>query len=134
MNSRTEPSGPARAGFFIYAKDVEHLAGFYEALAGMRRLRNDSELVVLQSADMQLLIHALPAAIAENIHIASPPVRRADTALKFFFTVPGLAWARETAASLGGTVLQEQYQGPGFIVCNAMDPEGNVFQVRESLV
>jgi len=28
-------------------------------------------------------------------------------------------------------VFSEQWQGPGFVVCNAMDPEGNVFQVRE---
>ena len=34
--------------------------------------------------------------------------------------------------ALGGQLFDERWQGPGFVVCNAMDPEGNVFQVRET--
>jgi predicted enzyme related to lactoylglutathione lyase len=125
-------SGPARAGLFIYAKDLERVASFYEAVVGMSRLRNDGELVVLDSPDIQLLVHLIPPQYASDIEIPSPPVRREQTALKFFFTVPGIARARETAARLGGEVFSENWQGPGFVVCNAMDPEGNVFQIREA--
>jgi predicted enzyme related to lactoylglutathione lyase len=32
----------------------------------------------------------------------------------------------------GGEVFTEPWEGPGFRVCNACDPEGNIFQVRES--
>jgi predicted enzyme related to lactoylglutathione lyase len=53
--------------------------------------------------------------------------------LKFFFTVPSLAKARAIASNLGGEIFNENWNGPGFIVCNAMDPEGNVFQVRETV-
>lgn len=122
---------PARAGLFIYAKDLERVARFYEAIAGMRRLRSDAELVVLDNADIQLLVHLIPAQFAAKVLIATPPQRREQTALKFFLTVPGLASARELAASLGGEVFMEGWQGPGFTACNAMDPEGNVFQARE---
>ncbi|HEU4613995.1 MAG TPA: hypothetical protein VFS15_18000, partial [Kofleriaceae bacterium] len=73
----------------------------------------------------------IPAAIAERIVITSPPERREDTALKFFFTVPSIEAARATAVSLGGAVFDERWNGPGFVVCNACDPEGNIFQVRE---
>jgi len=123
--------GPARAGLFIYALDPERVADFYCAVAGMARLHATPELIVLESADIQLLVHRIPPPFAEGIVITSPPQRREDTALKFFFSVPSLAAARLAARAAGGEVFAENWQGPGFTVCNGMDPEGNVFQVRE---
>lgn len=125
-------SGPARAGLFIYAKDLTRLAKFYESFLGMTRAHATPDLVVLRSPDIQLTLHAMPPAIAASITISDPPAKRDNTALKFFFTVPSLAQAQDLAPSLGGEVLQEQWRGPGFTVCNAVDPEGNIFQVRES--
>jgi predicted enzyme related to lactoylglutathione lyase len=124
--------GPARAGLFVYAKDAERLATFYASVAGMVRLHATDELIVLDSADIQLLVHRIPAAIAAGIEITSPPQRREDTALKFFFTVPSIEAAKATATRLGGDVSGERWNGPGFVVCNAYDPEGNIFQVRET--
>lgn len=124
-------AGPARAGLFIYAVDAPRVAAFYAAVAGMQQLHARDELIVLESPDIQLLIHAIPPHIAAGIEIGSPPRKREDTALKFFFTVPSLAEARAQAARLGGEVFDENWQGPGFVICNAMDPEGNVFQLRE---
>ena len=126
--------GPARAGLFVYAKDQERIARFYQVIADMTRLHVEAELTVLESADIQLLVHRIPPGIAAGIQITSPPARRQDTALKFFFTVSSLEAAREKAAELGGEVGNENWTGPGFIVCNAMDPEGNVFQLREIMV
>ena len=126
-------SGPARAGLFVYAKDLERVSKFYESVARMSRIHETDELTVLESPDIQLLVHKMPGQIAENIVISSPPQKRENTALKFFFTVPSLVKAREVASSLGGEVFNENWNGPGFVVCNAMDPEGNVFQVRENV-
>lgn len=128
-----DAGGPARAGLFVYATDLERLASFYEALAGMRRLHQTAELVVLQSPDIQLLIHRVPRAVADDIVITSPPQRRDRTALKFFFTVAGIGPASALANRLGGAVFAEQWAGPGFVARNACDPEGNVFQIRESV-
>jgi len=125
-------AGPARAGLFVYAKDMDRVAAFYEGLAGMLRLHATDDLVVLQSPDIQLLVHRIPAQIAEGIVISAPPRRRDETALKFFFTVRSIAAATALAQQLGGLVYPEQWRGPGFLVNNACDPEGNVFQVRES--
>jgi predicted enzyme related to lactoylglutathione lyase len=122
--------GPARAGLFLYALDMEAIAAFYAAIVGMETLSQTADLRVLEAPDMQLLVHRIPAAIAATISLSSPPLRREDTALKFFFTVPSLAEAREKARALGGEVGNENWQGPGFIACNAVDPEGNVFQLR----
>jgi predicted enzyme related to lactoylglutathione lyase len=124
-------TGPARAGLFLYVKDPARLASFYEAVLGMVRLRVTDELIVLQSPQIQLIIHAIPASIAATIVITSPPRKRENSAMKFFFTVPSLEAAQEIASTLGGEVYPEQWNGPGFRVRNACDPEGNVFQVRE---
>lgn len=125
--------GPAAAGVLIYAKDFQSLAGFYEQVLGMRRLHEDAHVIVLESAVLQLVIHALPAEIAARVKIGTPPQRRADVALKFFVTVPAIADAESAAQALGGQVFDERWQGPGFAACNAMDKEGNVYQLRENL-
>jgi len=126
-------SGPARAGLFIYAVHSKRVADFYCAIADMTILHEREDLIVLQSADIQLLIHKILDDIAKDITIESPPLRRENTALKFFFTVQSIDKARETANQLGGQVLPEIWDGPGFVACNALDPEGNVFQIRESI-
>lgn len=125
-------AGPARAGLFIYAKDLANLAGFYEKLLGLARVRSADELVILSSPELQIIVHAMPDHVAGETNISSPPAIRDNAAFKFFYTVPSLSEANALAASLGGQVLPEQWRGPGFIVRNAVDPEGNIFQLRES--
>jgi predicted enzyme related to lactoylglutathione lyase len=125
-------AGPARAGLFLYAKDLQRLAAFYEAVLGVSRTQPSEDLVVLTSPDVQLIVHAIPPAIAEAIIITTPPERRENSAMKFFFTVPSIAAAETIVSTLGGVVFPEQWPGPGFNVRNACDPEGNVFQVREN--
>jgi predicted enzyme related to lactoylglutathione lyase len=122
---------PARAGVFVYAKDLPRLAAFYAAVLDMREVHATDEMAILASPDLQLMVHRIPAHIAADIHIETPPIRRDNSAIKFFTTVPSLADAGATAAALGGQLFDERWQGPGFVVCNAMDPEGNVFQIRE---
>jgi len=125
-------TGPARAGVFIYAKDLQKVATFYQSLLGMSQLHATGEIVVLESDDIQLVVHAIPRSIAETIVISEPPVRREDAAYKFFFTVASLPEASRMATAMGGEVLPMEWQGPGFRVRNAMDREGNIFQLRES--
>lgn len=122
--------GPARAGILLYALDVERLADFYTAIAGMARLHASDGHIILESADIQLLVHRLTPEQAAGMVVTAPPQRR-DVAVKFFLTVPSMAAAREAAQARGGDVFHDNYPGPGFLLCNAMDPEGNVFQLRE---
>jgi predicted enzyme related to lactoylglutathione lyase len=126
-------SASARVGIFIYAKDIHRLSSFYLSVLGMRVAHRTDQMLVLRSADLQLIVHALPANIDSQLTITNPPQLRDNTAIKFFCTVPSLSLAQEAARALGGNVLAEQWQGPGFVVCNAYDTEGNVFQLRESM-
>ncbi|MBK8284106.1 MAG: glyoxalase/bleomycin resistance/dioxygenase family protein [Ahniella sp.] len=119
------------AGLFVYAKDLARMASFYEAVLDMARAHSSAELVVLKADQFQLIVDAIPEPIAAQIEVASPPERREEAAYKFFFTVPSLDAAHAQARDLGGEVLAESWRGPGFIVRNAVDPEGNIFQLRE---
>jgi catechol 2,3-dioxygenase-like lactoylglutathione lyase family enzyme len=60
-------TSPARAGVYLYAKDLARLAAFYEAVLGMQAVRHSEELAVLDPPDVQLVVHAIPPAIAELI-------------------------------------------------------------------
>lgn len=110
---------------------MTRMAAFYEALLGMRRLPAAADHAVLQSPDIELVVHAIPERIASTVTIASPPELREDTAIKLFFTVPSLAEARRLAPGLGGTVFADVWSGAGFRAVNGYDPEGNIFQLRE---
>jgi len=122
----------AESGLFVYAKDLSRMAAFYQAVLGLEPVQPSHELVVLRAPGIELLLHAIPAHIAAEIDISVPPIPREDAALKFFFTVPSLAAAAGIAARHGGEVLAAHWRGPGFRVRNAVDPEGNIFQLREA--
>ncbi len=122
---------PNSAGLFIYAVDAPRLAAFYAAVIGLSTVHAADDIIVLRGAELELLIHPIPAQYAAEITITVPPQRREDSALKFFFTVASLEAARAAAAARGGEVFRENWRGPGFVVCNAVDPEGNIFQLRE---
>lgn len=122
--------GPARAGALIYAKDLERLSAFYQALLGMTPNARDSWHHVLGNGDLQLVIHAIPDHIARTFEIATPPHLREEQAIKLFFTVEDLASAEKIASAHGGGVFGPSYPGPGFVARNAFDPEGNIFHLR----
>ena len=124
--------GPARTGVLIYAKKLEAVSSFYEQVLGARVLHADSEHRVLQSADVQLIIHAIPPQYGSSIVIEVPPVPRETQAIKPFFTVESLAAAQRIAEQCGGVVWGPVWPGPGIRVRNVCDPEGNIVHLRES--
>lgn len=126
-------SGPARTGVLFYAKQLEAMSAFYEQMLGARVLHADAEHRVLQSPDVQIIIHAIPPAYAADIVIAVPPVPREEQAIKPFFTVGSLAGAQATAERLGGQVCGPAWDAPGLKVRNVCDPEGNIIHLREVL-
>lgn len=124
-------SGPERAGVLVYAKDLVRLSRFYCDVLGMAVRHTDADHHILGDGDLQIVVHAIPAVIADTIEIATPPAPREDAAYTPFFTVASLAAAREAARLAGGGVFEEGWEGPGYLVRNAYDPEGNILQLRE---
>lgn len=125
--------GPARAGALIYARETGLLSHFYRTLLQMEVRSQSEQLIVLENGDIQLLVHAIPEPYIGQVVVTTPPALREQGAIKLFFTVPSLAWAEAKAADLGGGLLSQQWSGPGFVVRNAFDPEGNILQLREFL-
>lgn len=123
---------PIVAGAVVYAKDIKRVSHFYSELAEWPVVEDEPGHVVLQSSTFQLVVVAVPPAIAARITLASPPARREDTAIKLCFPVASLAGARSTAARLGGALLgpEREWEFHGSFVCDGHDPEGNVIQVR----
>ena len=126
-------TAPLRAGTLIYAKDLALLASFYRHLLSMSEVHASDELVVLRSPDAELIVHQIPAHIAATFVVESPPVLREDTAIKPCFAVASVSEAQARATSMGGALFGPQYEGPGFRITNAYDPEGNIMQLREPI-
>ena len=123
--------GPASAGVFLYASHVPTLAQFYQALLDMEVRVSTDQKAILQVPGLQLVIHAFDPAVHASVPAITTPPQVRETAIRFFFTVACLDLARAQARLLGGDIEAQRYAGPGFVMCNGFDPEGNRFQVRE---
>lgn len=123
--------GPARTGVLVYAKDLATLSAFYRRLLDATVLHADDEHQVLQTPDVQLIVQALPDAVARTVVVETPPVPREAQAFRPFFTVDSLAAAEPMVDRLGGRVCGPVWPGPGLRVRNVCDPEGNLLHLRE---
>lgn len=125
----THPSAAA----VVFVDDVARLTAFYQALAGMKVLQSDPKYAVLEIPGLQLTVHA----IRRKAHADATYPTREDTFVKLCFPVTSISQARTTAASYGGEVwpANKEWEAVerGFRACDGRDPEGNVFQVRQSL-
>jgi predicted enzyme related to lactoylglutathione lyase len=119
----------------LFANDVARLSAFYVEALGLTLASHHEGWDVLTSAGSQVIIHAIPPHIAADIAIATPAVRREDTAIKLAFAVANIAAARFLASRHGGEVdpVEREWRLEDSVVCDGHDPEGNVFQLREQL-
>jgi predicted enzyme related to lactoylglutathione lyase len=121
-------------GAVLYAKDFARLVDFYSSIAGIEPQTIEKGYAILGSGSSQFVIVRIPKRIADAIDIAMPPEPREDTPLKLVFAVEDIARARERAAQLGGAVnpAEREWEFQGAKVCDGHDPEGNVFQLRQT--
>jgi predicted enzyme related to lactoylglutathione lyase len=112
----------------VFAKDMERMMAFYEEALGLRYLAEESSegWAVFDSGGARLALHAIPAAIAEDITITDPPQARSDTAIKLVFAAADLEQARARLVAHGAVMFDSRASG----YCDGLDPEGNVFQIK----
>jgi predicted enzyme related to lactoylglutathione lyase len=124
---------PFSAGAVVYAKDIHRLARFYAAVADLEVMHEVADHIVLESESLELVVVAIPAAIASRIVIKTPPEKREATAFKLVFAVSSIAQAREAAKANEGEVYPpaKEWSFQGMRTCDGVDPEGNVIQLRE---
>jgi len=121
-------------GAVLYAKDLVRLVDFYSSIAGIELQTIEKGYAILGSRPQQFVIVRIPKRVADTIDIATPPDPREDTPLKLVFAVEDIAHARNRAAELGGVInaVEREWEFEGAKVCDGHDPEGNVFQLRQS--
>lgn len=122
---------PTRTGTVIFTGDKARLTAFYQAVTGLPLRLNDDTITVLANEHFELVLHALP-----NEPTGQPRAHRPDAYIKPFFSVRSLSEIRARAAALGGQLRPptEEWTARGFRACEAVDPDGNAIQFRETVV
>jgi catechol 2,3-dioxygenase-like lactoylglutathione lyase family enzyme len=125
----------SRTGAVLFARRLDQVAAFYSSVLGLTEANRDDDHILLESPGFQLVVHRIagrsPApATAEP---AEPGVRRATAAFKPVFFVDSLESVRRIADAHGGAMepREKEWSFDGILVCDALDPEGNVIQFRE---
>jgi len=132
MNIDARPNPPI--GLVIFAKDKARMLAFYQRTLGLQLIEEDASYALLHNTQLQLVLQTIPAHIAAQIEIASPPLAREDTPMKLSFSVPSLAAAREAATAYGGSIqpAAAEWRWRGQVIVDGLDPEGNVLQFRQA--
>jgi predicted enzyme related to lactoylglutathione lyase len=122
-----------RARMVLYAKDLARMQAFYQGVCRLEIEHLEPDHVVLGSSTSQLVLVQVPASIASTIHIADPPIRRTQTAVKLVFDVESIATARGAVLQLGGEMdpTESEWIFQACRVCDGHDPEGNVVQFQD---
>jgi predicted enzyme related to lactoylglutathione lyase len=119
----------------VYAKSLGRMVDFYAALGLTLDESNPGDYAVLTGLQMELSIVQIPEHIASQIELSSPPQVRERTPIKLVFVVSSIDEALAATRVLGGRVKEgsKRWQFRGHAIQDAVDPEGNVYQLREAL-
>ena len=119
-------------GAVLFAGRLDQVAAFYANVLGLREANRDDDHILLESPGFQLVVHRIPAHSAD-MEAAAPTARRARAVFKPVFFVESLATVRSIANAHQGNMeaRDKEWSFNGTVVCDAMDPEGNVIQFRE---
>jgi hypothetical protein len=122
-------------GAVLYAKQLTNLVDFYATLGLEVDELQPGDYAVLKGAAGELSIVQIPDHLAAQIEIAIPPEIRSRTPIKLAFVVSSIDYALEAASSLGGSTDDgsRRWEFRGHAIQDAIDPEGNVYQLRERL-
>ena len=78
----------------LFTINVETLATFYERVLDFRRDESHADHIILSRGDFRPIMHQIPAHIASEITMTSPPSIGEQAAVKLVFTVEDIAGAR----------------------------------------
>jgi catechol 2,3-dioxygenase-like lactoylglutathione lyase family enzyme len=122
----------ARTGAVLFATNLDRVASFYSAVLGLTEASRADDHIVLESSGFQLVVHRIPGS-RPSPGDGDTPLRRATAAFKPVFFVPSISRLREIAETHGGALetADREWSFEGGKVCDGIDPEGNVIQLRE---
>jgi catechol 2,3-dioxygenase-like lactoylglutathione lyase family enzyme len=119
----------------LYAKNLERLAEFYTTLGLVVDESERGDFAVLIGPGAELSIVQVPEPFASQIEISDPPQARSRTPIKLVFFVTSVDATLAAAGRLGGRIADgsKRWEFRGHAVQDAIDPEGNQYQLREPL-
>jgi predicted enzyme related to lactoylglutathione lyase len=119
-------------GAMLFVKDLHRMKRFYGEMLGVEpENRGADDWAVFDNGRIQFCLHAIPTALAVDIDIATPPETREEVAVKLMFEVKDLEAERERLESFGARIIRRPWQNRGEAF-DAVDPEGNIFQIFSS--
>lgn len=113
----------------IFVKNLDRMAAFYAQALGLKPVdgARTASWAEFEGGGTRLALHAIPPHIAATLEVADPPRAREENPVKLIFEVDDLAAAKAKLQSHGATILERPWGA-----CDALDPEGNVFQIDEA--
>ena len=101
----------------IFAKDMDRMVAFYRDGLGLRLIpeTHQDRWAEFDAGGCRLALHAIPAAIAATIEIASPPRRRSNTPLKLVFQTADVEAARTHLLSQGAVMSEVSGRGDAMV-------------------
>lgn len=120
----------------MYVKDLGRMIEFYTALGLTLEGAQSGDFAVLTGPHCELSLVQVPKDIAARIAITSPPQPRETTPIKLVFVVASIERVLERTRVLGGNITDgsSRWHFRGHAIQGAIDPEGNVYQLREPLI
>ena len=108
----------------IYVKNLQSMEAFYGSVLGFLPMEETrgANWIEFETGGGRLALHSVPAEVAEQIHLSSPPQPREDNPVKLIFEVDDMAVECRRLQSVGVMILQRPWGG-----FDGVDPEGNVF-------
>lgn len=119
----------------VYAQSLPRLAAFYSRVCGLAQVASGEGFVSLWSAGLTLTVVQVPEPWPLAPDPAQPAPAREDVPLKLSFPVPRLDLARAEVVRQGGMLKPQAsaWAWRGWLHLDGVDPECNVFQLREAL-
>jgi catechol 2,3-dioxygenase-like lactoylglutathione lyase family enzyme len=114
----------------VFAKSVQRLRAFYEGTLGLAVIEAtpEGDWVVLDAGGARLALHAIPPPYADAVVIEDPPRVREATPIKLAFHADDPEAERARLVAMGVSVRPAR-RFAGMVICDGVDPEGNVFQI-----
>jgi hypothetical protein len=106
------------------------MKSFYQQMLGAQPVNTEStdSWALFNAGGARFALHAIPAEIARNIEVSSPPKARETNPVKLIFAVDDVPAERNRLEALGIAILQRPWQNADD-ECEGIDPEGNIFQI-----
>src|SRR5262245_47035794 len=107
------------SGAMLFVKDLPGMTAFYRDVVGLRPIDETRRPDWVEfHGEAQFSLHAIPAALAAGITIATPPRVREQSAAKLTFTVKNLEATLAAIEEMGLQLLRRPWGG-----VEAVDPE-----------